>query len=341
MKRKSPRTGARRRQLASEDLRDTTLTVLGTGAVAEALAVHLARGGARLVLWSRSTRRASAMRNAVLAGARGSASRVRAEGHLSGAFADSQAAIFAVTDSALEDLAADSAQAWPEPPRGAVALHTSGYHEPEILEALVEAGCQVGALHPLVSLSKPTGRGRREGRTPAKALEGATCTVAGDPAAVAFGRRLLELFDGRELRLSGDVSRAVYHAAAALLANGTVALFDAARELLAQETGRPEVARSALAGLLTSVVDNLLEGPPGAALTGPVARGDIAVVRGHLAALKSRADTRVQGLYEMLTRRMIQLAEERDTVPAEDLRRLEKLLNAEGVVTLRRPRRMR
>jgi len=338
MKRKSP---SRRRQLASEDLRETTVTILGTGAVAEALAVHLARAGTRLVLWSRSSRRASAMRNSVLAGARGSAQRVRAEGNLSGAFSNSHAAIFAVPDGALEDLAADCARAWPAPPRGAIALHTSGYHEPEILQALIEEGCQVAALHPLVSLAKLSVRARREGRSPSLSLEGATCTVAGDPAAVAFGRRILELFDGHELRLAGDVSRAVYHAAAALLANGTVALFDAAHELLAEETGRPEVTRAALAGLLTSVVDNLLEGPPGAALTGPVARGDIAVVRGHLAALKTRADTRVQGLYEMLSRRMIQLAEERGTVPPEDLRKLEKLLNSEGVVTLRRPRKMR
>jgi predicted short-subunit dehydrogenase-like oxidoreductase (DUF2520 family) len=84
-----------------------------------------------------------------------------------------------------------------------------------------------------------------------------------------------------------DSDRALWHAAAAVVANGTTALLAAGEAML---TAMDVPTPSAVLGPLASgAVANARERGAAATLTGPVVRGDVDVVRRHLAALQERA----------------------------------------------------
>lgn len=275
----------------------TAVGVLGAGAVARALAGRLAAAGCPVRLWARDE---GAARGAL----RGTPVTVASLTEL----LDVDAVLVCVRDAAITEVAARLAELGRPRRAGAAALHTSGYHGPEPMSALAEAGWAVGGMHPLVSF--PPGGGGAE------RLAGAWFTLAGDGAARAAGRRLVALLGGRELALERGPA---LHAAAALAANGLVALLDLALETLGPAANGSD-ARAALAHLCAGVLANVAERGPGASLTGPVARGDAEVVRGHLGVLGPEA----RAVYLPLLRRMLALARARglDAASADALEAL-------------------
>jgi predicted short-subunit dehydrogenase-like oxidoreductase (DUF2520 family) len=121
------------------------------------------------------------------------------------------------------------------------------------------------------------------------------------------------------VRLSAE-AKPMYHAAAVLVSNHTVAVA-AVAERLARSAGVPaDVATRMYQPLLAGAVENLQRSRPAAALTGPIVRGDVDTVRRHLAALP--ADLR--GLYCAVGREALALARTGGLAPAaaDDLERL-------------------
>jgi predicted short-subunit dehydrogenase-like oxidoreductase (DUF2520 family) len=105
------------------------------------------------------------------------------------------------------------------------------------------------------------------------------------------------------VRLEG-VDRAKYHAAAVFSSNYVVSIA-AAAERIWEQSGLPrEAARPALAPLLLGAAQNIAERELARALTGPVARGDIATIERHLAALD---DADLDDLYRRLARELLRL----------------------------------
>lgn len=292
----------------------STLGLVGSGAVATAFAVALARAGTPLVLWSRTPARARRLRGRA---ARGSpAGHVRLAGELAelGAL---RRVLLCVADRAIAPVAAELAAAPATARRGRpVALHTSGFHDRAPLDALARAGYATGGVHPLVALPPAETRGA------VPPLAGAWFATSGVPDARRAARAIVRAVGGRELALArGADARRRYHAAASLLAGGSVALFDAASELL-EGIAPPARAREALASLLAGVAANVGRRGAREALTGPAARGDVEVVAGHLALL----DEDAAALYRAVLVRMLALASERGSLPAARRRELERLL---------------
>jgi len=186
-------------------------------------------------------------------------------------------------------------------PPGSVALHVSGSVPVSALEPLAAAGLATGGLHPLHSFVDP--------ERDAESLAGSVAALEGEAAALAVAREFAAV-----LRLQAFVlapgTRALWHAAAAHACNHLVALVAQSLELLAR-AGLPEPqARAALLPLLRGTLENLAAHPPAAALTGPIARGDDAVVAGHLAALAT-AEPDISAAYRALAQRAFRLAVER------------------------------
>lgn len=155
---------------------------------------------------------------------------------------------------------------------GALVVHLSGAAGLDALDGLRAArpDVRVGSLHPLQSLPSP--------ELGVERLEGAWCAVEGpdDVAGIA------ELAGLRPFRLRPDEqTRAVYHAAACVASNHLVALL-AQVERLAARAGVPF---EAFIPLVRTTLENTAELGPAAALTGPVARGDVATVAAHIEAL--------------------------------------------------------
>jgi predicted short-subunit dehydrogenase-like oxidoreductase (DUF2520 family) len=301
-----------------------SVCILGLGAVGRALSAGMRAAGRPTRAWSRSaSSRAAAHPD------------VRVEEDLGRALDGADWVLFAVRDEALAGFARDVARILgdaPATPR--VALHTCGALAAEVLAPLAELGgaerCATGVLHPLLPLPPtPTTEGAPRPWSP-----GAAFGVSGQERAVAAARALVADLRGHALHLpDGPRSAGLYHAAATLLANGAVSLFDAALELL-ERAGATGDRQRALAALLAEGAHQLGERGPERAQTGPIVRGDAQVVARHIALLEERdddADARgdLASLYRLLSRRLLDLAQRSGRLDALDVQRIRVALEGE------------
>jgi predicted short-subunit dehydrogenase-like oxidoreductase (DUF2520 family) len=183
--------------------------------------------------------------------------------------------VLAVPDDAILPLAAALARATSL--RSAqVALHLSGSLTSNALSALAGGGAALGSLHPLQTLVQPEHAPDR--------LRGAWAAVEGSARAVEMAERLARDIGLRPFRLRAE-HKARYHAGAVFASNYFVVVEAIATRLL-QEAGMGERdAWAALAPLVAGTLRNLEVQGPLAALTGPVARGDVDTLTRHLSVL--------------------------------------------------------
>ena len=203
--------------------------------------------------------------------------------------AASDLVVLAVPDDTLAGLVAGLAGTggWR---RGQLVFHTSGAHGLAVLEPAERAGVLPLALHPAMTFA---GAGEDVDRLVATPFG---ITSRGEHRAVA---EMLVLEMGGEPFWVDEGDRALYHAALVAGANHLVTLVAEAADLL-RAAGVQSPAR-VLTPLLTAALDNgLRRGDAG--LTGPVSRGDVGTVRGHLQTLADRAPDAVAGYAAMAGR---------------------------------------
>ena len=205
--------------------------------------------------------------------------------------------LLAVPDSALAEVSYDLA-AVGHAPRGCCAFHLSGALSTQVLAPLVAAGYEVGSFHPLQAVADPWIAGDR--------LIGASFAVAGERAAITAARRLADGLAGNVLVVP-PAHRAVYHAGAVVASNYLIGLLSFAVRLFDQAGISEGDAVDALLPLVRGTLDNLEKLGVGAALTGPIARGDADTVRLHLTQLSGNDRT----LYCALGLEVLQLARSR------------------------------
>jgi predicted short-subunit dehydrogenase-like oxidoreductase (DUF2520 family) len=183
--------------------------------------------------------------------------------------------VLAVPDAALPEVVHDLVAAGPAP-GGCAVLHLSGALSTDVLTPLHGAGYAIGSMHPLMAVADPWLAGDR--------LLGAAFALGGEPAAVAAARRIVSALGGRPLVIAPQ-ARPLYHAAAVLASNALVGLAAAAARMLGEAGVADDDALPALLPLMRGTLDNIEQLGARAALTGPIARGDVDTVRLHLARL--------------------------------------------------------
>jgi predicted short-subunit dehydrogenase-like oxidoreductase (DUF2520 family) len=222
----------------------------------------------------------------------------------------SELLLLAVPDAELAGLVRGLAAAKVVRP-GTIVAHAAGAHGVGVLAPLTEQGALGLALHPAMTF---TGHDEDIERL-ANACFGVT---AADEVGYAIGQALVIEMGGEPVRVSEE-QRTLYHAALAHGANHLVTVIvDAVTALRSaldgpgllgqplideQPNGLPE---RLLAPLVSAALDNALR-RGGAALTGPVARGDVDAVAAHLSALES-VDERLAAAYRAMSLRTAELA---------------------------------
>jgi predicted short-subunit dehydrogenase-like oxidoreductase (DUF2520 family) len=156
-----------------------------------------------------------------------------------------------------------------------VVMHLSGLLDEAPLAVLRPTGAALGSLHPLQAIARPEVARTR--------LRGALAAVTGDERACAVGAELARTLGMRPVQLSGG-AKPRYHAAAVIASNYLVVLAAAAERLMAEAGVDAEAARQGIATLVEGTVANIRDAGA-AALTGPIARGDVETVRAHVAVL--------------------------------------------------------
>lgn len=158
-----------------------------------------------------------------------------------------------------------------------VVAHVSGFVPTLVLHPLQDEGVAVGGFHPLQTIP--------DSESGAAALAGSYVGIGGDPLAVDALTHLASTLGMEPFDLD-DRARPAYHAAAAAAANFVVTSLATSGDLFESAGIDPRVARP----LVERVVANVFERGASASLTGPIARGDIETVIGHLTAAHEVSD---------------------------------------------------
>ncbi|MBJ7309409.1 Rossmann-like and DUF2520 domain-containing protein [Rugamonas sp. CCM 8940] len=155
------------------------------------------------------------------------------------------------------------------PLRGVVLFHCSGALASDQLAAARDAGALLASVHPIRSFADPA--------AVAGSFAGTFCGVEGDEAALAVLEPALLAIGARPVRIDA-AAKTVYHAAAVFASNYLVTVLDAALRAY-QAAGIPEaVARELARPLAGESMENVFRLGAAAALSGPIARGDLATV---------------------------------------------------------------
>lgn len=184
---------------------------------------------------------------------------------------------------------------------GVVVFHCSGALPAAVLAAAAACGAFTASIHPVRSFASP--------EQVARSFAGTWCGVEGDDAALAVLRPLF-IDIGAKLVDIDPAAKTVYHAAAVFACNYVVTLLDVAVQAYAH-AGIPEaVAMQMMAPLVQKTVDQALSAGTVAALSGPIARGDMATVAAQQSAVTAW-DADKGALYALLAKETIALAQRR------------------------------
>ena len=207
--------------------------------------------------------------------------------------------MLAVPDDQIADVCAQLAAAVPL--AGALVFHCSGAKSSVELAPAAKAGALTASVHPIRSFADPA--------AVAQSFGGTWCGVEGAAGAVAMLEPAL-LAIGARVAMIDASAKTVYHAAAVFASNYLVTVVDAALRAY-QAAGIPEAAARELARpLATETLANVFRLGAETALSGPIARGDMATVARQQAAVAAW-DPGAGKLYEALAEATVSLAARR------------------------------
>jgi len=189
---------------------------------------------------------------------------------------DVDVVLLCVSDAAVAEVASKI-----EPGPDVVIAHVAGSLGLDVLAPHVRRA----SLHPVVSLPDAV--------TGAMRLAGAAFVIAGDTVI----EELVEALAGFPISIAED-DRVLHHAACCVASNHLVALMGQV-ERIAARTG---VAADTYFQLAAGSLDNVLASDAATALTGPAARGDLATIERHLAALDPSERPAYEAMVEMARR---------------------------------------
>jgi predicted short-subunit dehydrogenase-like oxidoreductase (DUF2520 family) len=240
-----------------------SVALAGAGRVGTAVGRLLQQRGHRIVgVWSRS--RASAVRAAQFLGAR--------TFQLDSGIPHCDLVLIGTSDHSIAPVAARISPGL-EP--GAVACHFAGSLGLAPLKTVLEAGARGCALHPVQAVPDVA--------TGVERLPGSAWGITCSPGMSGWARELVTGELGGAPVEVAEAARPLWHAASVTTSNGIAALM-ATGESMLEAIGVAD-ARAVLAPLAAGTVANAAERGGGAALTGPVVRGEGPTVKRHLETL--------------------------------------------------------
>jgi predicted short-subunit dehydrogenase-like oxidoreductase (DUF2520 family) len=203
---------------------------------------------------------------------------------------------------------------------GSLVVHMFGGQSLDILAGARSSGSYRAVIHPLQSVPSPA-----QG---IKNLPGSYFRTEADPEALEAARDLVKALGGVELAMSkwspDKDSAALYHAGAIAVSNYFVALVDYGLKFYQALGAERQETLQALLPLIRGTLQNIEALGTTNALTGPIARGDVETIQGHLEAMRKKTPE-LLGLYKELARHTISVAREKDSITrdtAEELRKL-------------------
>jgi predicted short-subunit dehydrogenase-like oxidoreductase (DUF2520 family) len=195
------------------------------------------------------------------------------------------------------------------------AGHFSAIVPSSVLQPLKNKGGHIGSLHPLQTFTSP--------EETINTFAGTYICIEGDNEAVNLFSGLAAEIGGKPFSISTD-KKPLYHAAAVIACNYLVTLINEAQRLL-QEIGiNQENAAKMLLPLIKATVKNIESVGIPKALTGPVARGDIATLLNHIENIKEKTPDFLE-LYGILGLKTIEISLAKGQIKDETARKMKQI----------------
>ena len=206
--------------------------------------------------------------------------------------------LLAVNDDQIAPVAATLARL---PVQDAVVFHCSGAKTAAELAPAAAQGALTASVHPVRSFADPF--------AVAESFTDTWCGIEGDARALAPLAEPLVAIGARTDEID-PAAKTVYPAASVFASNYLVTVLDAALRAY-QAAGIPEeVAREIALPLATGTMENVFRLGPVKALSGPIARGDMATVARQQGAVEAW-DAATGEMYRALAASTIELANKR------------------------------
>lgn len=181
---------------------------------------------------------------------------------------------------------------------GSVLFHCSGAKASTELLAASALGVHIASLHPVRSFADMAAL--------AENFAGSICSIEGDAAALTLLRTALDTIEAQVVEIQAE-NKVLYHAASVFASNYLVSLIETALQAY-QAAGIPlETALAMAQALSTLTLENVFKLGTAAALTGPIARGDMQTVALQQQVV-GRWDKAAGDLYQAFMPPTIQLA---------------------------------
>jgi predicted short-subunit dehydrogenase-like oxidoreductase (DUF2520 family) len=202
---------------------------------------------------------------------------------------------------------------------GNIVFHCSGALPSSDLAATRAGGAAVASVHPLKSFADPAAA--------VQTFSGTSCAAEGDAAALAVLRPAFERI-GAGVRAIDAGAKMIYHAASVFASNYLTALLEAGARCHEQAGYSRAEALRMMEPLARETLDNVFRLGTTQALTGPIARGDEAMIARQLAALAAW-DPRIEAVYKHLGTIAVELARKRGSADKDALAAIDRLLAGE------------
>lgn len=155
------------------------------------------------------------------------------------------------------------------------AFHSSGALTSDELDSLRQQGASVASLHPMMTFVS--------GAIPS--LEGVAFAIEGDTRALQAARRIVRDLGGMPFDLDKK-SKVLYHAWGTFLSPLLVAHLVTAEQVALAAGISNAKARKIMLPIMQQTLANYAKLGPANAFSGPIVRGDAAIIRQHLESLK-------------------------------------------------------
>ena len=182
-----------------------------------------------------------------------------------------QVLMLAVSDDQIEAVCAALPVA-----EDTVLFHCSGAKSSAVLASARARGAAVASVHPVRSFADPA--------RVAADFAGTFCGIEGDAAALAVLAPAFAAIGARLVPID-PAAKTIYHAASVFASNYLVTVMDAALRAYRAAGIDEDTARQLAGPLATETLANVLRLGARPALSGPIARGDLATVSRQQAAL--------------------------------------------------------
>ncbi len=199
-----------------------------------------------------------------------------------------------------------------------VVFHCSGALPSRDLAAAMAHSTAVASVHPLKSFAGPG--------LAVQTFDGTYCAAEGDAAALAVLKPAFERGGARVSEID-PAFKTIYHAASVIVCNYLNALLETGIRSYEKSGFKRDDALRMMEPLVRETLDNVFRLGTADALTGPIARGDQAVVARQIDALAAW-DPRVAAIYKELGMVAVELARTQGGADPQSLVAIERMLSS-------------